>query len=103
MRFKTVKEYRNQFWGKEPSPAERRNLMATMIRKARDAYLKKIATENVDSAAYPNQLLLEANGIEMCEQAFVNMLGLGTSQGYRSSTWINEVDIFNGIFSFTQL
>jgi hypothetical protein len=96
MRYTTVREFRKDFWGKEPSPVERRNKMFNLIRQARDAYLKKVAIDPVDLTAYPNQLLFEAEGTQMCEQAFVNMLGLGTAQGYRSVTWIDQVDIFNG-------
>jgi hypothetical protein len=68
MRLYTILEYRQAFWGKEPSSEERRLLMADAIRSARHAYMMKASTESLKPTDYPNQLVFIANGIEMCEQ-----------------------------------
>ena len=88
----TLLEFRANFWGDEPTPSQRRKLMMDEIQKARERYMKKAAAESIDPKEYPKQLIFMANDIEMCEQAFANMLGVCTLDGYRSKTWVSVVD-----------
>ena len=93
----SVLQFRSKFWENEPTPSQRRKLMMDEVRNARTRYLEKVANEVVDPKQYPKQLIFCADGVELCEQAFVNMLSVCTVDGYRSKTWISIVDeVVNG-------
>lgn len=70
--------------------------MAAAIANARDAYLLKARREALDPKEYPDQLIFMANGVEMCEMGFVHMLGVSSTQGFRSPVWVDELEIFTG-------
>ena len=89
MPFFTLVEFRRKFWTKVPSPMERRRQMKVLIDEARREFLRQLSDGSCTAKDHPSQLIFKANGKEMCEQAFVNMLGLHTVHGFRSKTWVD--------------
>jgi hypothetical protein len=94
----SVYEFRKQFWGDKPGPHERRALIQSELIKANKEYLKRL---------YSGDIIIEKNKDvrpfiflvgekEVCEKAFVNLLGIANFQGYKTKVWNDEVDIFQG-------
>ena len=52
--------------------------------------------KKLNASEYTRPFVFLANGVEMCEKSFVNLLGLADSNGFKLKTWNNEVDIFLG-------
>jgi hypothetical protein len=89
-------QYRLSFWGKSPTRIERQRMMKEKIASAREVFMSRVSDETFSAKDYPDKLIFMADGVEMCEQAFVHMLGLATRQGYKSPVWIREKQYFTG-------
>ena len=64
--------------------------MAALIKDARTNYLKLVAETSERAGEFCDQLVFySSKGVCVCEQAYTNMLGLTTVDGFRSKTWKN--------------
>lgn len=85
-----------QFWGKRPRGSARREKIQQALRDASKVFQTRLSLKQIDASKYSRPFVFLANDVEMCEKAYVNLLGLADSNGYKLKTWINEVDIFLG-------
>lgn len=92
---------RKEFWGdlksKPPNAKTRRQRIAKELRKARDQYqarVERIGKAEGDKVS--NNLLFQIDGEEVCEKAFINVLGLADRNGQKSKMWNHEIAKFFG-------
>ena len=101
MQFSTLVKYRESFWGEEgtnaPNAATRRRRIAKEIAKARNQYVERVELYGrSDHDKHRDNLLFQIDGEDVCEKAFVNILGLADSKGQKSKIWSHEVAKFFG-------
>lgn len=75
---------------------DRRKKIQQALSEASSAFHARLAVKKLNAAEYTRPFVFLANGVEMCEKSFVNLLGLADSNGYKLKTWNNEVDIYLG-------
>jgi hypothetical protein len=93
---KEFSDYRAKFWKHSPNGLERRSKVVSALTAARHNYLLKASVDSLNPKDYPNQLLFRANGKEVCEKFFANLLGMVDDKGYKNKRWVEEVDIIMG-------
>lgn len=94
--YMTMAKYRVEFWGKIPNSDERWNKFVEAIKSARQLFAERIVNGTANASDYSTPMIFLADKHEMCEQAYCNMLGVATSQGYKSSLWKKAVSFCNG-------
>jgi hypothetical protein len=100
----TMVKYRLDFWGKTPNSKDRWNKFVEAIKAARKLFTVRILNGTALACNYDTPMIFMADNQELCEQAYCNMLGVATSQGYRSSLWKHAVSFCNGgKFCFIEL
>lgn len=91
-----LQQHRKEFWGSEPSARERRAKMQNALQAAREEYDEKVYRGDINPTDYKKKLFFKMGDVELCEKAFVNLLGLATVTGFKTRVWREEVDIFLG-------
>lgn len=94
--FKTMVELRRDFWGKKPNGNERWEKFVTAIKSARNLFSERAVNGTISGSDYSTPMIFMAGQQEMCEQAYCNMLGVATTQGYKSSLWKQAVSYCSG-------
>jgi hypothetical protein len=89
-------EYRRDFWGNGTlSAKDKRAKLHDVLTTASREYVKLLSINEIE----PNleaPFAFVAGGKRFCEKAFVNLLGLADSTGYKSKAWNQAVQRFKG-------
>lgn len=86
---------RTKFWGDRPTRKERREKIKDALREARRKYLLNASLEGeVDQAQFPGQLCFVVGGVQVCEKAFANILGMADTNGFKNKAWVSEAKAF---------
>ena len=74
----------------------RREHIANELQRARHQYLDKLQRVGVaDKRKNDNNFTFIVNGKEVCEKAFVNVIGIADLNGHKSKMWNHEVIKFS--------
>ena len=96
----TLLKYRERFWGTGASVVTgsmRRERIKKELQRARQQYLDKLQRVGVvDKRKNDNNFTFTVNKNEVCEKAFVNVLGIADLNGHKSKMWNHEVQKFKG-------
>lgn len=93
----TIAQFRIDFWGSNPSRDAKRHKIQHAIRAAADEFNRRLEHKRIiDVNAYKQPLVFVANGDEMCEKSYVNLLGLGDSTGFKIKLWNEEISNYFG-------
>lgn len=101
MQFDVLLKHRESFWGdiasKAPNAKTRRQRIAKEIDVARNQYVERIERGGLFASDKPrDNLLFKVDGEEVCEKAFVTILGLADSNGQKSKMWTHEAEKYFG-------
>jgi hypothetical protein len=102
MRFEQLTVHREKFWGGKPPTAKvRREKIGRILKEAREEYFKRLESQGgavKTNAKREDNLLFVIDKEEVCEKAYVNILGLASSKGDKSKMWNDEVSKFFGMY-----
>jgi hypothetical protein len=91
-----MKAFRESFWSDVPTSKERRAKVAAAIIDARDNYVLLASTQPLDPNDFPDQLLFKAEGRQVCQKYFANLIGMGDLNSFKNKLWVDEVKLFLG-------
>mgnify|MGYP003387232042 CR=1 FL=1 len=94
--YMTMVKYRIDFWKKVPNGDERWKKIVAAIQAARQLFSERIINGTANARDYSSPMIFMAGEQELCEQAYCNMLGVASSQGYRGNLWKKAVSFCNG-------
>ena len=78
---------------------ERRAKISSILEKARQDFTERSYRKEIDPSKYPNCFCFSIDGVNICEKAYANALGLSNDKGAVSKVWKDEVRVFIGTLS----
>jgi hypothetical protein len=94
----TLGGFRRDFWGSVPTGADRRVKIQHALSVANKNFNHLLQLGAISATDYKRPFLFRVGETEVCEKAFVNLLGLADIKGHKPKTWLEEVSIFFGTF-----
>lgn len=93
---KSFADMRYLFWRHMPNREERRAKISSILEKARQDFTERSYRKEIDPSKYPNCFCFSIDGVNICEKAYANALGLANDKGAVSKVWKDEVKVFIG-------
>ena len=91
MTFSGVIDLRMKFWGNDPGRKEAREKIRDALLEARRTYLLHASLDDViNPTDFPGQLCFKVGGLQVCEKAFANIVGMADGNGFKNKVWVEE-------------
>jgi hypothetical protein len=88
--------FRERFWGDNPKPSTRREKIRRELSLANIEYTERLRYQLEVKSQYKKPFVFHVDGKEVCEKAFVNILGIADFNGQKTRLWNGEVSSFLG-------